>query len=61
MKRRDEPMDKMTIRMMCDNINKLKIDIDEMAYNNPEKCVRFIHGQYEEAKVKLNQSAESQF
>ena len=59
-KKRKRPMRKLAVSLMCNRIKKLKVDVDELAYNEPEKCIRFIHDQYEEAESNLNQENESQ-
>lgn len=59
MKKRKGPMIKKVVSLMCNNIKNLKIDVDEIAYKEPEKCIRFIHDQYEEAEASLNHKNES--
>ena len=53
-------MEKMAVSLMCENIEKQQVDVDEMAKRNPEKTIRFIHRQYLEAQRQLNvQMAQS--
>jgi hypothetical protein len=60
MEKRNRPMKKNVVSLMCDNIKNLKIDVDEMAYRAPDQLVRFIHGQYEMAQDQLKDKGESQ-
>ncbi len=64
MSKQNGPMDKTVVSLMCENIKKLPVDINEMVRTDPERAVRFIHGQYLDAKselsLKLSQELESQ-
>ena len=60
MENRKRPMDKTVVSLMCDKIRNLKVDVDEMAYKQPEKCIRFIHECYDQAEEELDQLDESQ-
>ncbi len=59
MAKRNGPMDKTVVSLMCENIKKLPVDIDQMLKSNPDKLVRFIHGQYRIAQKKSSQSKEA--
>lgn len=52
-------MEKTVVSLMCDNINKQLVDIDEMVIRIPEQAIHFIHGQYIEAKRELNKVLQS--
>ncbi len=44
-------MKKKIIYLMCQNIKKSGIDIDQFAINNPDQAVRYIHNQYAIAEI----------
>ena len=47
-------MDKTVVSLMCENIKKLSVDIDEMVRNDANQAVDFIHDQYYYAQCELN-------
>lgn len=47
-------MDKTVVSLMCENIQKQSVDLDEMIKEDSEKVILFIHGQYEEVQRQLN-------
>lgn len=49
-------MDKTVVSLMCENIRKLRVDVNEMTRINPDMTIRFIHGQYLEARRELSLS-----
>lgn len=49
-------MDKTVVSLMCENIKKLPVDVEEMVRNCPEKAGRFVHGQYIAARRELSMS-----
>lgn len=48
-------MDKTVVSLMCENIRKLPVDVNAMVRDDPDRAVRFIHGQYREAKREISQ------
>lgn len=46
MAKRNGPMDKEVVSLMCENIKSQIVDIDETVKKSPEKAIRFIHNQY---------------
>jgi hypothetical protein len=45
---------------MSQNVKNQHVDVDEMAKEDPEGAVKFIHGQMALAMDQINQAAQSQ-
>ena len=43
-------MEKKIVSLMCENIRKQSVDVDEMAKEDPKKAIAYIHEQYLIAK-----------
>ncbi len=52
MKKRNGPMRKTVVSLMCNNIKDQAADIDHW---DDEKAIKFIHSQYLKAQRQLNQ------
>jgi uncharacterized protein YijF (DUF1287 family) len=53
-------MDKTIVCLMCENIRARQVDLDKMFKADLEKTIDFLHNQYEEARLQLNQQHGSQ-
>lgn len=43
-------MEKKIVSLMCENIKKQLVDVDEMAKKDPKEAIAYIHEQYLVAK-----------
>jgi len=46
MKKRNGPMRKEIISLMCKNLDDELVNVDEMVKKDSKKAISFIHGQY---------------
>lgn len=60
MKRLNGNMDKTVISLMCENIKKQSVDVDEMARQDAEEAIKYIHRQYRLAARQLSTQSQSE-
>ena len=61
MAKRNGPMKRKVVSLMCANIKKQRVDIDKMVEFDREKAIRYLHNEYLYAQRQINrEEAESQ-
>ena len=50
-------IDKTTVSLMCKAIREQGVDVNQLVFEDTEKAIEYLHGQYQQAKQTLYESA----
>lgn len=52
-------MDKTTVSLMCKQIRDSGVDVNKMVFEDSEKAIEYLHGQYLMAQYQKRSQSES--